>query len=65
MQDSAFAAAPSTSDSTEEDSDVRGPGSRTRRRSRVVLLAEEGETSVQWAITRVSMPAPGSVAAVE
>ena len=40
-------------------------GGEPRRSSQVVLLAEEGETSVQWAITRVSMPAPGTNAAVE
>ena len=40
-------------------------GGEPRRSSQVVLLAEEGETAVQWAITRVSMPAPGAVAAVE
>ncbi|MBW6398472.1 heparinase II/III family protein [Roseomonas sp. HJA6] len=40
-------------------------GGEPRRASQVVLLAEEGETSIQWAITRVSMPAPGGVAAPE
>jgi uncharacterized heparinase superfamily protein len=40
-------------------------GGEPRRSSQVVLLADEGETSVQWAITRVSMPAPGSIPAVE
>ena len=40
-------------------------GGEPRRSSQVVLLADEGETSVQWAITRVSMPAPGTIPAVE
>lgn len=40
-------------------------GGEPRRSSQVVLLADEGETSVQWAITRVSMPAPGTTAAIE
>jgi uncharacterized heparinase superfamily protein len=40
-------------------------GGEPRRSSQVVLLAEEGEASVQWAITRVSMPAPGTMPAVE
>jgi hypothetical protein len=30
-----------------------------------VLQAEEGAASVQWAITRVSLPAPGSTVAEE
>ena len=40
-------------------------GGEPRRSSQVVLQAEEGETSIQWAITRVSLPAPGSAAATE
>lgn len=40
-------------------------GGEPRRSSQVVLLADEGETSVQWAITRVSMPAPGTTPAIE
>ena len=40
-------------------------GGEPRRSSQVVLLAEEGETSVQWAITRVSMPAPGTTPTAE
>lgn len=35
-------------------------GGEPRRSNQVVLFAEEGEASVQWAITRVSMPGPGS-----
>ena len=34
-------------------------GGEPRRSSQVVLFAEDGEASVQWAITRVSMPGPG------
>jgi uncharacterized heparinase superfamily protein len=34
-------------------------GGEPRRAQQVVLLAEEGESSVQWAITRVSMAGPG------
>lgn len=40
-------------------------GLEPRRSSQVVLVAEEGEASVQWAITRVSMPAPAMVAPEE
>ena len=40
-------------------------GLEPRRSSQVVLVAEEGEASVQWAITRVSMPAPGTSAPEE
>jgi uncharacterized heparinase superfamily protein len=38
-------------------------GAEARRSNQVVLVAEEGEASVQWAITRVSMPGPGQPAA--
>jgi uncharacterized heparinase superfamily protein len=34
-------------------------GGEPRRSSQVVLVADEGEGSVQWAITRVSMAGPG------
>jgi uncharacterized heparinase superfamily protein len=34
-------------------------GGEPRRSNQVVLFAEEGEASVQWAITRVSLPAQG------
>lgn len=34
-------------------------GGEPRRSQQVVLVAEEGEASVQWAITRVSMAGPG------
>ena len=34
-------------------------GGEPRRSSQVVLVADEGEASVQWAITRVSMAGPG------
>jgi uncharacterized heparinase superfamily protein len=34
-------------------------GAEPRRSQQVVLTAEQGEVSVQWAITRVSMPGPG------
>ncbi len=34
-------------------------GGEPRRSQQVVLTAEEGEASVQWAITRVSMAGPG------
>jgi uncharacterized heparinase superfamily protein len=34
-------------------------GAEPRRSQQVVLTAEEGEVSVQWAITRVSMAGPG------
>ena len=40
-------------------------GLEPRRSSQVVLVAEDGEASVQWAITRVSMPAPGTTAPEE
>ena len=40
-------------------------GGEARRASQVVLMAEEGETSIQWAISRVSMPAAGGVTATE
>lgn len=40
-------------------------GAEPRRSTQVVLQAEEGATSVQWAITRVSMPAPGGSASGE
>lgn len=40
-------------------------GLEPRRSSQVVLIAEDGEASVQWAITRVSMPAPGTTAPEE
>ncbi|MBR0674146.1 heparinase [Roseomonas soli] len=40
-------------------------GLEPRRSNQVVLVAEEGESSVQWAITRVSMPAPGVAAPEE
>ncbi|MBR0682981.1 heparinase [Roseomonas eburnea] len=40
-------------------------GLEPRRSNQVVLVAEEGETSVQWAITRVSMPTPGVAAPEE
>jgi uncharacterized heparinase superfamily protein len=34
-------------------------GGEPRRSQQVVLVAEEGEASVQWAITRVSMGGVG------
>jgi uncharacterized heparinase superfamily protein len=40
-------------------------GGEPRRSSQVVLLADEGETTVQWAISRVSLPTPVSTPAVE
>jgi uncharacterized heparinase superfamily protein len=39
-------------------------GGEPRRAQQVVLVAEEGEASVQWAITRVSMGGPGGAADV-
>jgi len=40
-------------------------GGEPRRSSQVVLIAEERVTSLQWAISRVSMPAPGAAIAEE
>lgn len=40
-------------------------GAEPRRSTQVVLQAEEGAASVQWAITRVSMPAPGGATSGE
>ena len=37
-------------------------GGEPRRSSQVVLFAEDGEASVQWAITRISLPGPGGAA---
>jgi uncharacterized heparinase superfamily protein len=38
-------------------------GAEPRRCAQIVLQAEEGQTAVQWAITRISLPAQGGPAA--
>ena len=37
-------------------------GAEARRTSQVVLLAEGGEDTVQWAISRIAAAAPGEAA---